>query len=111
MRWSALMGSVKHNSKQIRACVVSMALSVMVVCLGNSLRWVSAQTQKASGTMHSAKQMVDGKWWMTENLNVYTVPSYCYEDAELNCRRYGRLHTGESARRACVSLGEGWRLP
>ena len=22
---------------------------------------------------------------------VNTMPSYCYEDAELNCRRYGRL--------------------
>ena len=63
------MGSVKHNSKQIRACVVSMALSVMVVCLGNSLRWVSAQNAENFRTMHSAKRMADGKWWMTENLN------------------------------------------
>ena len=111
MRWGALVRSVKHNSKQIRVCVVSMALSVVVACLDTSLRSVSAQTEKTSGTMHSAKQMADGKWWMTENLNVYTELSYCYEDAELNCRRYGRLYTWESARRGCGSLGDGWRMP
>jgi uncharacterized protein (TIGR02145 family) len=55
--------------------------------------------------------MPDGNVWMTENLNVDIGDSYCYENAELNCRRYGRLYTWESARRACESLGSGWRLP
>jgi uncharacterized protein (TIGR02145 family) len=55
--------------------------------------------------------MADGKQWTTHNLSVKTVPSYCYEDAEMNCLQYGRLYTWESARRACQSLGEGWRLP
>jgi uncharacterized protein (TIGR02145 family) len=55
--------------------------------------------------------MADGKEWTTTNLNVNMSPSYCYEDAELNCRRYGRLYTWESARRGCQSLGDGWRLP
>jgi uncharacterized protein (TIGR02145 family) len=55
--------------------------------------------------------MADGKEWTTHNLNIRTVPSYCYEDAETNCLRYGRLYTWESARRACESLGAGWRLP
>jgi len=48
---------------------------------------------------------------VTSNLNVSTRSSYCYEDAELNCRRYGRLYTWESAQRACQSLGDGWGLP
>ena len=61
--------------------------------------------------MSSAKRMADGKQWTTFNLNVATVPSYCYEDLEQNCRLYGRLYTWESARRACQSLGDGWRLP
>jgi len=55
--------------------------------------------------------MADGKQWTTHSLNVNTVPSYCYEDAELNCRQYGRLYTWESARRGGQSLGDGWRLP
>jgi uncharacterized protein (TIGR02145 family) len=48
---------------------------------------------------------------MTSNLNANASPSYCYDDAESNCRRYGRLYTWESAQRVCPSLGEGWRLP
>jgi uncharacterized protein (TIGR02145 family) len=55
--------------------------------------------------------MADGKQWTTHNLNVKTVPSYCYEDAEKNCLQYGRLYTWESAQRGCQSLGDGWRLP
>ena len=55
--------------------------------------------------------MPDGKQWMTDNLNVDGGHSYCYDDSELNCRRYGRLYTWESAQQACQSLGNGWRLP
>ena len=58
-----------------------------------------------------SKQMADGKEWTTSNLNVVTAGSYCYEDAEENCGRYGRLYTWDAARRACQSLGEKWRLP
>jgi len=55
--------------------------------------------------------MADGKEWTVENLNAGTESSYCYDDAELNCRRYGRLYTWESAQGACRSMGKGWRLP
>jgi uncharacterized protein (TIGR02145 family) len=58
-----------------------------------------------------SKRMADGKEWTTANLNVDVSPSYCYDDAEQNCRRYGRLYTWESAQRACRALGSRWRLP
>jgi uncharacterized protein (TIGR02145 family) len=58
-----------------------------------------------------SRQMPDGKRWMTRNLDVESVPSRCYADAEVNCRRFGRLYTWEAAREACESLGRGWRLP
>ena len=61
--------------------------------------------------MYDSGRMADGKQWTTRNLTSILVPSYCYEDAEANCRRYGRLYTWESARRVCQSLGHGWRLP
>jgi uncharacterized protein (TIGR02145 family) len=76
-----------------------------------SLARRSAQDQKSSGTMHASKRMADGKQWTTHNLNLNTVPSHCYQDAEPNCRQYGRLYSWESARRVCQSLGDGWRLP
>ncbi|HLA11518.1 MAG TPA: FISUMP domain-containing protein [Pyrinomonadaceae bacterium] len=105
------MSIVKHKTRPIRVCVVSIALNIAVGTLSTSLQRLSAQAEKASGTMYSSKRMTDGKQWTTHNLDVNTMPSYCYEDAELNCRRYGRLYTWESARRVCQSLRDGWRLP
>ena len=90
----------------IRVCVIPIALSIAFDSVGAFWERLSAQDQKVS-----AKRMADGKQWTTENLNVKTVTSYCYEDAEPNCRQYGRLYTWESARRGCQSLGDGWRLP
>ena len=53
---------------------------------------------KSSGTTYSSTRMADGRQWMTQNLNVNTAQSYCYDDAELNCPQYGRLYTWEAAR-------------
>jgi uncharacterized protein (TIGR02145 family) len=64
----------------------------------------------ATSTISSVR-MADGKEWTAENLNVDAPPSYCYDDTEANCGRYGRLYTWESAQRACQLLGNGWRLP
>jgi uncharacterized protein (TIGR02145 family) len=105
------MTRIKDKTRSIRVFVVSIALSISFSSVSASLERLLAQDQKASGTMYSSKRMADGKQWTTRNLNVNTVPSYCYEDAELNCRQYGRLYTWESARRGCQSLGDGWRLP
>jgi uncharacterized protein (TIGR02145 family) len=105
------MSTTKHKIRPIRVCILAIGLSVAFGFLSISLLRLSAQAPKASGTKHSSKRMADGKRWTTHNLDVNSMPSYCYEDAELNCRRYGRLYTWESARRVCQSLGGGWRLP
>ena len=102
---------VNHKNRLIRVCAVSIALSFAFGSVSAFLKHISARDQKASGTMNSSKRMADGKQWTTHNLNVKTVHSYCYEDAESNCRQYGRLYTWESARQGCQSLGDGWRLP
>jgi uncharacterized protein (TIGR02145 family) len=74
---------------------------------------VSAALWCADGGASSTTSawMRDGKQWTTENLNVETAESCCYDDAEQNCRRYGRLYTWMSAQRVCGSLGSEWRLP
>ena len=95
----------------IRFHVAAVALSafgsVSVACVARS----AANDQRASAGMHSFRRMPDGKEWTTENLNIDADGSYCYEDAELHCERYGRLYTWDAAQRGCQSLGEGWRLP
>jgi len=103
--------TVKHKTMLTRVCVVAIVLCLAFASLSTSWPRPSAQAQKASGSIYSPKRMADGKRWTTRNLNVKIVPSYCYEDADLNCRRYGRLYTWESAQRACQSLGDRWRLP
>ena len=104
---SSFVTSVKDKTRTILVCVVSIALSIGFGSVIVSLERLSAQNQKASGMTDSSKRMADGKLWTTHNLNVNVVPSYCYEDAERNCHRYGRLYTWESARRGCQSLGDG----
>ena len=111
MQWSTFTDTVKRKIRQIRVGVISITLSVAFTCLGTSLPGLLAQARQAPDKTYSFKRMADGKQWMTNNLDGNTVPSYCYEDAELNCHRYGRLYTWESARRVCQSLGDGWRLP
>lgn len=96
----------------MRVGVVAIALSMacgLVLDAGSTQR--PGKDQNLSGTTGSSKRMADGKEWTTSNLNVNTPSSYCYEDAESNCRRYGRLYTWEAAQRGCQSLGDGWRLP
>ena len=95
-----------------RVTTGAIALSIAVGSVGASCSTHrSAEDRTVPATIHSSRRMPDGKLWMTENLNVDAGGSYCYEDAEPNCRRYGRLYTWESAQRACRSLGDGWRLP
>jgi uncharacterized protein (TIGR02145 family) len=106
------MKSIQDTTRPIQIRVVAIALSIAFGSVGGScLTNRSANDQKVSGTIHSFRRMPDGKQWTTDNLNVNTGLSYCYDDAELNCRRYGRLYTWESAQRGCQSLGAGWRLP
>ena len=63
------------------------------------------------GNTYAFKTMKDGKRWMTQNLNVEIQDSYCYDNKEGNCQKYGRLYTYEAAKEGCRLLGDGWRLP
>lgn len=98
----------------LNACfhVVAIWLSVALWFVSNpTVMYGSAQDGGVPGTIDSSRRMTNGRLWTTENLNLDTGESYCYGDAELNCRRYGRLYSWEAAERGCRSLGAGWRLP
>ena len=51
---------------------------------------------------------IGSQLWMAENLNYKTQDSYCYQDDETNCSKYGRLYAWNAAKMACPS---GWHLP
>jgi uncharacterized protein (TIGR02145 family) len=96
----------------MRIGVSAIALSVaFALVLGAASTQRSGKDKDRAGTPVSSKRMADGKDWTTANLNVNTSSSYCHDDAETNCRRYGRLYTWESAQRGCQALENGWRLP
>ena len=51
----------------------------------------------------------DAQTWMAKNLNYETESgSFCYDDDDKNCTKYGRLYTRAAADEACP---DGWHLP
>jgi len=46
--------------------------------------------------------------WFAENLNYKAGNSWCYDNDEYNCTKYGRLYDWNTARVVCPS---GWHLP
>ncbi|MDR2592364.1 MAG: fibrobacter succinogenes major paralogous domain-containing protein [Chitinispirillales bacterium] len=46
--------------------------------------------------------------WMAQNLNYQTDSSWCYNNADSNCVKYGRLYDWDAATTACPT---GWKLP
>lgn len=63
------------------------------------------------GNRYPLKVMSDHNLWMTVNLKLNIPGSYCYENADSNCNKYGRLYTWEAAKQGCSLLGEEWQLP
>jgi uncharacterized protein (TIGR02145 family) len=51
---------------------------------------------------------IGGKTWMAENLNYKIGKSWCYDNNNSNCDKYGRLYDLKTAMKACP---KGWHLP
>ncbi|GBU22139.1 hypothetical protein R80B4_02044 [Fibrobacteres bacterium R8-0-B4] len=51
---------------------------------------------------------IGNRRWMAENLNIITGRSWCYDNDESNCQKYGRLYDYKTALEACPPE---WRLP
>jgi uncharacterized protein (TIGR02145 family) len=102
-------GDDKITPIRIRVAAIALGIALGLVC-GACSTHRSAKDRNGPA-FSSSSRMADGKEWTTANLNIDASPSYCYDDAEPNCRRYGRLYTWESAQQVCQLLGEGWRLP
>gem|GEM_PF-1627292 len=79
--------------------------------VANAIREADTFLVDSDGIKYPVKTLLDGKLWMTANLNSRIPNSFCYENLDSNCKQYGRLYTWESAKESCALLGEGWRLP
>ena len=88
-----------------------MLRTVLVLMTAAGIGAVGGACSTARIETSSSRRMLDGKEWTVDNLRTEIGESFCYADSELNCRRYGRLYTWESAQQGCASLRRGWRLP
>jgi len=68
--------------------------------------YYSLVTDKGGNSYRAVK--IGAQTWMAENLNYVTADSYCYDDDESYCWKYGRLYNWYDAMSACPV---GWRLP
>jgi len=98
---------MSNPGKSSRSLLAAIVFSVTFASVGA----VPSHEPGHANATYSSKWMADGKQWMTENLHLATPDSYCYDNLESNCRRYGRLYTWVAAQSACRSLAGGWRLP
>ena len=118
--------SEKRSFKQnfIRSAVISSAIGITAYSIISSVPWGilglefggglkpdAAVEEAARAAAVTETIVIDGKTWMKRNLNVWTRNSWCYENSSDSCNKYGRLYTWHAAKKACASLGDGWRLP
>ena len=85
-------------------------LAASIAIAAPSKKAASKKTFKDPRDGHTYKIVKIGNHnWLAENLTSKTTKgSYCYNDDNSNCHKFGRLYTWKEAMKACPT---GWQLP
>lgn len=97
--------------------VTAVAFTFLTACGNNATSSDEDETvlkDSRDGQIYNIVK-IGNQVWMAENLN-YEIPvamgdapkSFCYDGAEENCRKFGRLYTWDEAANVCP---KGWHLP
>ena len=98
-------------------CVMIVVGFFFVSCSGDGGSAVKPSEGGAVGIMTDFRDSqtyktvtIGSQTWMAQNINyrTKTAISYCYNDNDFFCAKYGRLYIWDAAMEACPS---GWHLP
>jgi uncharacterized protein (TIGR02145 family) len=106
IKWTATSGGVTFASANSATTTFIMPANAVTV---------TANFEGDSGTFTDSRDgknyrfvTIGGMKWTAKNLNYQTDSSWCYNDSDSYCDRYGRLYNWNAAKSACPS---GWHLP
>ena len=94
---------IQANEKELNEKVANKSIGYSVRCAQNI-----PNTSKTNSIKQYKTVKIGNQVWLAENLNYKTGKSWCFEDDDFYCKKYGRLYDWNTAAKACPA---GWHLP
>lgn len=84
-------------------CVTTEYLNQEMLASGKYGEYLDSRDAQVYKTI-----VIGSQTWIAQNLNYASSNSYCAQDVQSNCKKYGRLYKSSAASSACFS---GWHVP